>query len=106
VTEKNAMDATSRAQESTIANADLWSKYFQDQWGPLFGRRDASAELEPVAQFAAGTGARVANFLTLVAAGPVAWLYANSASREPLRPLTLVPPPDGGHELESVEDAA
>jgi hypothetical protein len=97
VTEKNAV----RQQESTIANADLWSKYFQDQWSPWFRRSD-----DPVAQVAAGTGARVANLLTLVAAGPVAWLYANSASREPLRPLTLVPPPDGGHELESVEDAA
>jgi hypothetical protein len=97
VTEKNAVSQ----HESTIANADLWSKYFQDQWSPWIGRRD-----DPVAQVAAGTGARVANLLTLVAAGPVAWLYANSAMRAPLRPLTLVPPPDGGYELESVEDAA
>lgn len=97
MTQKNAANA----QQSTIANADLWSKYFQDQWSPWIGRKD-----DPIAQVAAGTGARVANLLTLVAAGPVAWLYANSALREPLRPLTIVPPPDGGHELESVEDAA
>jgi hypothetical protein len=101
VTEKNAVSQ----QESTIANADLWSKYFQDQWSPWFRRSDDPGSA-PVAQVAAGTGARVANLLTLVAAGPVAWLYANSALREPLRPLTIVPPPDGGHELESVEDAA
>ena len=98
MTEKNAVSQ----QESTIANADLWSKYFQDQWSPWLRRRD-----DPVAQVAAGTGARVANLLTLFAAGPVAWLYSNNASNyPPLRPLTIVPPPDGGHELESVEDAA
>lgn len=106
MTEKNAVNP----QESTIANADLWSKYFQDQWSPWFGRRadpgrDGSGSA-PVAQVAAGTGARVANLLTLVAAGPVAWLYSNNASNyPPLQPLTVVPP-DGGGELESVEDAA
>ena len=102
MTQKKAYNATVSPQDSTIANADLWSRYFQEQWSPWFGRKSD----DPLAQVAAGTGARVANFLTLVAAGPVAWLYANSATREPLRPLTIVPPPDGGHELESIEDAA
>ena len=92
-------------QDSTIANADLWSKYFQNQWSWLSpsGRQD-----DPMVQMAAGTGARVANFLTLVAAGPVAWLYANSAPK-------LAPLPGGGlhvvpaatsDELESVEEYA
>jgi hypothetical protein len=57
-------------------------------------------------QMAAGTGARVANFLTLVAAGPVAWLYANSAPKlapEPPGGLRVV---EGSHELESVEEYA
>ncbi len=65
--------------EATIANADLWAYYFRDQWSrwlaPFGARADA-----PVSQVAEGTAARVASFLTLVAAGPIAWLYATSAA--------------------------
>lgn len=93
------------SQSSTIANADLWSKYFQDQWSWLSpgGRHD-----DPMLQMAAGTGARVASLLTLFAAGPVAWLYANNApglAPHPPGSLHAVPaaPPD---ELESVEEYA
>lgn len=88
-------------QHSTIANADLWAKYFHDQW----------AWLQPIAgpdsvTVAAGAGARIANFLTLVAAGPVAWMYANSASRNvtPLRPVLAHV--DSSSDLESVEEHA
>ena len=41
-----------------------------------FGARGDAA----VSQVAEGTAARVASFLTLVAAGPIAWLYATSAA--------------------------
>ncbi len=91
-------------QDSTIANADLWSKYFQNQWSWLSptGRHD-----DPVVQMAAGTGARVANFLTLVAAGPVAWLYANSAPKlAPVPPTTGLRVVEASHDLESVEEYA
>jgi hypothetical protein len=88
-------------QESTIANADLWAKYFHEQWAwlkPLAGPDAVTV--------AAGAGARIANFLTLVAAGPIAWMYTNSASSNitPLRPsLARV---DAGADLESVEEHA
>ena len=88
-------------QHSTIANADLWAKYFEDQWSwlkPLTGPDSATV--------AAGAGARIANFLTIVAAGPIAWMYANSASKNitPMRPaLARI---DSAHDLESVEEHA
>jgi hypothetical protein len=56
-------------ESSTIANADLWSRYFQNEWS-----RWAPSD-SPMAELAEGTAARVASFLTLVAAGPIAWLY-------------------------------
>jgi hypothetical protein len=92
-----------RQQDSTIANADLWNRYFQRQWSPWMtsGRHD-----DPIAQVAAGAGARVANLLTLVAAGPIAWLYASNAPNvTPLRPLEAEPE-DFSQELESVEEHA
>jgi hypothetical protein len=82
---------TGTPQETTIANADLWSKYFQDQWSrwlnPL-GLPAANA-------LADGTGARVAGFLALVAAGPIAWLYATQANEtEAEAPVALAPAPE------------
>lgn len=65
--------------EATIANADLWAAYFRDQWSRWLAPLGARAE-SPVSQVAEGTAARVASFLTLVAAGPIAWLYATSAA--------------------------
>ncbi len=56
-------------ESSTIANADLWSRYFQNEWA-----RWAPSD-SPMAEIAEGTAARVASFLTFVAAGPIAWLY-------------------------------
>ncbi len=89
-----------KPQDTTIANADLWGKYFEQQWSwlkPIAGP-DAT-------QVAAASGARIANFLTLVAAGPIAWLYANNAPNvTPLRPLMVSA--DYPHDMESVEDAA
>lgn len=94
-------------QESTIANTDLWSRYFQDQWSRWlnpFGVQAAS----PVTQVADGTAARVAGFLTLVAAGPIAWLYS---SNEPAAVIDrsaerTLPTMHVSEELESVEDPA
>ena len=57
-------------ESSTIANADLWSRYFQNEWSRW------APQASPMAEIAEGTAARVASFLTLVAAGPIAWLYA------------------------------
>lgn len=61
-------------QESTVANADLWSKYFQDEWNRWLDPFNLRAAAD-------GTGARVAGFLTLVAAGPIAWLYSNNTAQ-------------------------
>src|SRR5581483_11938037 len=61
--------------EPTTANADLWAKYFQEEWGRWFRPFGATGQT-PVAQVAEGTAARVASFLSLVAAGPIAWLYS------------------------------
>ena len=81
--------------EATIANADLWTRYFQNEWA-----RWLAPFGEPAAQVAEGTGARVASFLTLVAAGPIAWMYnanaplvsAQAAPGEPV-PLRTPEPP-------------
>ena len=67
-------------ESPTIANADLWSHYLRDQWGRW---------LPPLGtpEIADGTAARVANFLTLVAAGPIAWLYnTNEVPYAPVEP--------------------
>jgi hypothetical protein len=92
--------------ESTVANADLWSRYFQEQWSPWLSPF-ASAEV------AAGTAARVAGFLTFVAAGPIAWLYnanvpnvsnisniSNIADHRPVAPVAA------RSELDSVKESA
>ena len=64
--------------ESTTANADLWSRYFADQWGRWL---NPLGEPSPITEIAQGTGAQVAGFLSMLAAGPIAWLYnANTAN--------------------------
>ncbi len=65
--------------EATIANADLWAHYYREQWSRWLAPFGADAA-SPMAQVAEGAAARVASFLTLVAAGPIAWLYATSAA--------------------------
>ena len=91
------------AQEPTIANADLWTKYFRDQWSPWLGQSSA----ESASAVAAGTAARVAGFLTLVAAGPIAWLY-NSNEPEATGVRTMVPSRGAWatDEMESIEEPA
>ena len=64
--------------EATAANADLWTRYFQDQWSSFLNPFGVPAQT-PASEFAEGTGARVASFLTLVAAGPIAWMYSANA---------------------------
>lgn len=87
-------------QESTIANADLWTRYFQNEWS----RWPASSDTA-MSAVAEGTAASVASFLTLVAAGPIAWLFnANTPNVTPIRP-EAVPSLDGA-EMESVEAPA
>ena len=65
-------------QEATVANADLWSRYFHDQWSSFLNPFGVPAQA-PVSEMAEGTGARIASFLTLVAAGPIAWMYSANA---------------------------
>ena len=65
--------------EATIANAALWSHFLHEQWGRWLAPLGSQAEA-PGTQIVEGTAARVASFLTLVAAGPIAWLYATSAA--------------------------
>jgi hypothetical protein len=90
------------AHEPTIANADLWTKYFRDQWSPWLGQGSAES-----AAVAAGTAARVASFLTLVAAGPIAWLYSSNEP-EATSVRTLVPAQGAwaADEMESIEEPA
>ncbi len=66
--------------ESTTANADLWTRYFHDQWSQWLNPFGTPAAT-PVSEMAEGTAARVAGFLTLVAAGPIAWLYSANSPR-------------------------
>ena len=61
--------------ESTTANADLWTRYFHDQWSQWLNPFGPPAAT-PVSEMAEGTAARVAGFLTLVAAGPIAFFAA------------------------------
>jgi hypothetical protein len=71
---------TVNPQEATAANADLWTRYFRDQWSSFLNPFGVPAAT-PASEFAEGTAARVASFLTLVAAGPIAWMYnANAPS--------------------------
>jgi len=86
-------------QEATIRNTDLWTKYFQDEWSRWWNPLGAADGGAPVAQVAEGTAARVAGFLTLVAAGPIAWMY-NANQIEEIRPAA------GEAELEPVEEPA
>ena len=91
-------------QESTVANADLWTRYFQNEWSRWGTPADSS-----VSAMAEGTAARVASFLTLVAAGPIAWLYsANQPQVTPIREDVAIAAfvDDAGHEMESIEETA
>ncbi len=67
-----------KPQEATANNADLWTRYFQDQWSSFLNPFGVPAAT-PVSGVAEGTAARVAGFLTLVAAGPIAWMYNANA---------------------------
>jgi hypothetical protein len=86
-------------ESSTIANVDLWSRYFQNEWGRW------APQASPMAELAEGTAARVASFLTLVAAGPIAWLYAANEPRPAKisgEPARVEHPRDEDLELEMV----
>ncbi len=76
--------------EATVANADLWARYFQDQWSRWLDPFGVLAAA-PVSQVAQGTAARVASFLTLVAAGPIAWMYGNAVMSGAASPRQPVP---------------
>jgi hypothetical protein len=92
-------------QELTIKNTDLWTKYYQDQWSRMLNPFGL-----PVPELAEGTAARVAGFLTIVAAGPIAWLYntkePQTAAIEPADDVAAALPLRMPAELESIEDHA
>ena len=100
-------------QDSTVANADLWARYFQDQWRAFLNPFGMPAD-SPVAQIAEGTAAQVANFVTIVAAGPIAWLYNTNAPQvtqivgdeRHARETAIDPAALDGQPAESVEDFA
>jgi len=100
-------------QDPTVANADLWARYFQDQWRQFLNPLGMPAD-SPVAQIAEGTAAQVATWVNLLAAGPIAWLYSTNAPQVtqivgnerraqelPLEPQTL-----DDARMDSVEDYA
>jgi hypothetical protein len=82
-------------QDSTVANADLWTKYFRDEWGRWM--QPSRGQDSPLAAVAESTAAQVAGFLTLVAAGPIAWLYSANApslsqiERRSTDPVSIAP---------------
>ena len=67
-----------RNESSTIANTDLWSAYFRDEWA-RFLRPTGRDAASPLAQIADGAAAQVATWFTIAAAGPLAWIYAANA---------------------------
>lgn len=76
--------------ETTVANADLWTTYFRNEWSRWLAPTGGQAS--PLEAVAESTAAQVAGFLTLVAAGPIAWLYSGSAaSRTPIERRTTDP---------------
>ena len=92
-------------QELTVRNTDLWSKYFQDQWSRMLNPFGVPVN-SPVTELAEGTAARVAGFLTIVAAGPIAWLYNSKAPEVADDGLPEMPLRMASAELESVEEYA
>jgi len=77
--------------DATVANASLWAHYFEQEWKRWLNPLGLPVA-EPVAQFAETTGARIASFLTLVAAGPIARLYSENAPH--VTPIRPAPPAD------------
>ena len=82
--------------QTTIANADLWARYFHKEWSRW---TDPLGLSQPANQIAQGTGARVANLLTLVAAGPFAWLYGSS-----YQPITGTHGDESAASVETLEE--
>ena len=64
-----------KTESSTLANTDLWSAYFRDEWARLLRPRHGYGA-SPLAQIADGAAAQVATWFTLAAAGPIAWMCA------------------------------
>jgi len=80
------------SHEATVANTDLWTAYFQQEWSRWFDPFGLGAQ-SPVSGVAEGAAARVAGFLTLVAAGPIARMFASNdfapAAREASAPALI-----------------
>lgn len=70
-------NTTVDTQDATIRNADLWTTYFENEWSRWLNPLGPSSA-EPMTGMAEGTAARVASFLTLVAAAPIAWMYSSN----------------------------
>ena len=69
--------STLNPHESTAANADIWARYLQEQWGRWLTPPGAST---PISEIVEGAAANVASFLTLFASAPIAWLFNTNAS--------------------------
>ena len=65
--------------ESTVANSELWCKFLREQWSFWFDPFGLLVNSSTPDLLADRVAARIANLLTLVAFGPVAWLYQSSA---------------------------
>jgi hypothetical protein len=72
-------------QEATVANTDIWAHYFEKQWGRWLDPFGLATK-----EVTQGNAARVAGFLTLVAAGPIAWMFAANAPQVvPMKPRAV-----------------
>jgi hypothetical protein len=80
------------SHDATVANTDLWTAYFQQGWSRWFAPFGLGAQ-SPVSGVAEGAAARVAGFLTLVAAGPIARMFSSNdlapAAREGTAPALI-----------------
>jgi len=60
--------------EATVANANLWAAYLEQQWRGWLNPLGL-----PTPEIVESTAARVASFLTLVVGGPIARMYQENA---------------------------
>lgn len=75
--------------EATVANANLWAAYLEQQWRGWLNPLGL-----PTPEIVESTAARVASFLTLVVGGPIARMYQeNAPSVTPSEPARLTREP-------------
>lgn len=80
ITNERMLAMHHESPSSTAANADLWTSYLHSEWSRWTRKGEQPGIFGQAAPSAIDTIAgQVAAYLTLVAAGPLAWLYLNSA---------------------------